>query len=107
MHVTSLSLADADLKNLVDALRAARRFHPPGAENVFAKAFMDTKRGWPRRLYDERAEEIRYEPFESGVMVRLDSRNACGGPPRRGRIATAASRNEGGLAVAKSARDSD
>src|SRR5439155_17591494 len=31
--------------------------------------FEDTERGWPRRLYDERAEEIRYEAFHDGAMV--------------------------------------
>jgi hypothetical protein len=69
VHVTSLSLSEDKLNTAVDQLRAARRHPPLGGENVFPKRFDETKRGWPRRLYDERPEEIRYEAFRDGVMV--------------------------------------
>lgn len=68
-HVVSTNLSPEDLETHVDALRAARRWHPPGAEDVVAKSVSDLRRGWPRRLYEERPEEFRYEPFEDGVML--------------------------------------
>lgn len=69
VHVVSLSLKEAELNAVVDGLRAARRMAPLSGEHVHAKRFKETKRGWPRRLYDQRADEIRYEPFENGIMV--------------------------------------
>lgn len=69
VHITSLSLSEDELTAVVDKLRAVRRHPPLGGENVYPKRFEDTKRGWPRRLYDERAEEIRYEAFRDRVTV--------------------------------------
>jgi hypothetical protein len=71
VNVVSLSLDDADLTATVDRIRAARYVGAYGGEHIFPKAYRDTEHGWPRRLYDERSEDIRYEPFEGNTMVGM------------------------------------
>ncbi len=69
VYVVSTSLEMAALEAAVEKIRAARYGSPMGGEFIFAKTYEDTEHGWPRRLYDERSEDVRYDTFVAGAMA--------------------------------------